>query len=454
MMENFFNPKSVAIIGASHTPGKIGYAILENFVLGKYKGRIYPINPDTTPILDQKVYPSVKKIPEKIDLAIVAVPAPIVPKILKECVDKKIEAVIIISAGFSEIGKEGKEIEDKCKKIIAKTKTRVLGPNCIGVYDSSTAMDTLFLSRERLGRPREGSIAFITQSGAVGSTILDWLSEEKMGISKFVSYGNAMDIDENDILEFLSKDKNTKVIVFYLEGIETDGRKFMEVSKKTTRRKPIIILKAGKTEEGTKAVVSHTGALAGSTEIYSAVFKQTGIIEANSWQELFDFAKSFSQPLPRGKKVAIITDGGGFGVLATDECERQGLQLLEPSYNLKRKLRKKMPSYVILHNPIDLTGDATAERYAVAIEECLKEYDAIIAITLFQVPTLEEEVVNAITNLSKKHKKPILCCAAGGRFTKRLVSVLETSGIPVYSTPEQAVKALAAMTKYSEWLKK
>jgi len=454
MMEKFFNPKSVAIIGASHTPGKIGYSILENFVSGGYKGEVYPVNPDTTPILNKKVYPSLKQIPEKIDLVVIAVPAAFVPKVLKECIQKKIESIIIISAGFSENGKNGKLLENRCKKIISRTKTRVIGPNCIGVYDPYTATDTLFLSRERLGRPKQGNIAFITQSGAVGSTILDWLSEEKIGVSKFVSYGNAMDVNETDILEFLSKDENTKVIVFYLEGVASDGRKFIEIAKKTTMNKPVIILKAGKTEKGTKAVVSHTGSLAGSAEIYSSVFKQSGVIEAGSWQELFDFAKIFSQPLPKGRKVAIVTDGGGFGVLAADECERQGLQLQEPNDELKDKLKKEMPSYVSLHNPIDLTGDANSDRYALAIEECLKEYDAVVVITLFQVPTLEEKVVDVIIDLSKKYKKPVLCCAAGGKFTKKLIAILEANSMPVYSTPEQAIKSLAVMVKYSEWLKK
>lgn len=454
MMKKFFNPKSIAVIGASHTKGKVGYEILKNFVLGSYKGKIYPVNPDITPILDQKVYSSVKKIPGKVDLAIIAVPGPIVPKVLKECVQKKVEAVIIISAGFSETGKKGRELEEECKKIIANSNTRVLGPNCIGVYDPYSGVDTLFLSQERLGRPKEGTIAFITQSGAVGSTLLDWLSEEKGGISKFISYGNAMDIDENDILEFLSKDRRTKVIVFYLEGIETDGRRFIKVSKKITRKKPVIVLKAGKTGKGIKAVFSHTGSLAGVAEIYSAVFKQTGITEASNWQELFDFAKAFLQPLPKGKKVAIITDGGGFGVLAVDECERQGLQLVEPSSKLKNKLKKKMPPYVILHNPIDLTGDANAERFAIAIEECLKEYDAVIAITLFQVPTLEKEIVDLIIELSKKYRKPILCCAAGGKFTRRLSTILEMNGIPVYPTPEQAVRSLAVLARYSEWIRR
>lgn len=454
-LEKFFTPHSVAIIGASHTPGKVGYSILENFIKNEFIGKIFPINPDTTPIFNLPVYTSINDIDDKIDLAIIAVPAEVVPQVLKECVKKKIESVIIISAGFSEIGKEGKVLEEKLKKIIEKSKTRVIGPNCLGIFDSHSKIDTLFLPQSRLKRPSEGSIAFISQSGAVGSTILDWLSEEKIGISKFVSYGNAIDVNEIDLLEFLSKDEKTKVIAMYLEGVKSQGKKFIDESKRIERKKPIIVLKAGKTDKGTRAVASHTGSLAGSAKIYSSVFRQTGIVEADTWQELFDYAKGFSfQPLPKGNRVAIVTDGGGFGVLATDECVRQGLQLPEPSNKLKKILRKHLPSYAILHNPIDLTGDSNAERYKIAIEECLKskEYDGVIAIVLFQVPTLEEAVVDVLVDM-KKYGKPILCCAAGSRFTRNLVQKLESSSIPVYSTPETTAKTFSTMVKHVELMK-
>jgi len=452
-LDYFFEPKSIAIIGASHKPGKIGYVILSNFVGGMYGKNIYPVNPDTKPILGLKVYNSVLDIKDDLDLVVIVVPAAIVPKILKECVKKKIEAIIIISAGFSEIGEEGKKLEIKCKKIIEGVYTRIIGPNCIGVYDPYSHVDTLFLSRERCGRPKKGKIAFISQSGAVGSTILDWLSEQNIGISKFVSYGNAMDIDDCDLLEYLGDDDKTDVITVYLEGIEASGQKFMRIAKKVSKKKPVIILKAGKTKRGLEAVFSHTGSLGGSEKIYSAAFKQTGVIEADSWEELFDLAKGFStQPLPKGNKIAIVTDGGGFGVLATDEAERQGLQLPEPSEKLKKKISKIMPPYVVLNNPIDLTGDANANRYKVVIKNCLesKEYDGVIAITLFQVPTLEKEVVDHMIELHKKFRKPLLACAAGGKFTEELSDKLSEGGIPVYPTPERAVKTMKALIEYSK----
>lgn len=454
-LDYFFDPKSVAIIGASHKPGKLGYVIFSNFVGGLFEGKSYPVNPDTTPILGKKVYKSVTQIPDDIDLAVIVVPASIVPKVLKDCVKKRIEAVIIISGGFSETGEEGRKLEEELKRIIKRTNVRVLGPNCLGVYDTSTNIDTLFLSRERLGRPPEGNIGYISQSGSVGSTILDWLAEEQTGISKFISYENGMDLNESDFIEYLGEDRKTKVIVVFVEGVK-DGKRFIKVTREVSKKKPIIILKGGKTETGTKAAASHTGSLAGSAKIYSSVFKQTGLIEANSWEELFDFAKAFStQSIPRGNRIAIVTDGGGFGVLTADECERHGLQLPEPSENIKKILRKKIPTYGSLLNPIDLTGDVTAERYRVTLDACLRsgEYDGVIAITLFQVPTLELSITDVLADL-KKHRKPILCCSAGGKFTIKLSKILEKHGIPVYQTPRRVVSAMASLVKYNEWLEK
>lgn len=450
-LDNFFTPKSVAVIGASHTPGKVGHSIVKDFLKAKFQGKIFPVNPDTTPILGLETYASVKDIPERIDLAVIAVPAKVVEKVLKECISKKINSAIIITSGFSETGKEGKKLEEKLKKIIRK-KIRVIGPNCLGIFDSFSKVDTLFLSEERMKRPDKGNIAFISQSGAVGSTILDWLHEENIGISKFISYGNGIDVNEVDLITYLAKDEKTRVIAVYLEGIKSDGRKFFESLKRCCKIKPIIILKAGKSEKGTKAVISHTGSLAGSSEVFSAVFKQTGAIEAANWEEFFDYIKVFStQPFPRGERLAIVTDGGGFGVLATDEAERQGLVLKEPSKNLRKILEKQLPPYVILHNPFDLSGDATAERYRIVMEECLRrEYDGAIAIVLFQVPTLDEKVVDIIPEIAKKYQKPVVVCSTGGKFTLKNVGRLESNGIPVYPTPERAVKAFSLLLKYKK----
>ncbi|MBL7169422.1 MAG: CoA-binding protein [Candidatus Aenigmarchaeota archaeon] len=452
-LETFFNPKSVAIVGASHTKGKIGYVVFTNFLSGLFNGKVYPVNKNTEPILGQKVYDSVLSIPGNVDLAVIVIPGKFVQGVLSDCVKKGVKSVIIISSGFSEMGEEGKKLEDELKKTIRATRTRVIGTNCLGVYDSSSQVDTLFLSRKRCGRPKQGNIAFISQSGAVGSTILDWLSEEDIGMSKFISYGNGMDVDESDLIEYLGNDTRTRVITAYIEGLKGSGKKFMEVCRRVSRKKPIIVLKAGKTKKGTEAVSSHTGSLAGSGRIYSAAFKQSGVIEADTWQELFDYARAFStQPIPRGDRIVIVTDGGGFGVLATDEAERSKLKLPEPSQKLKQRIKHVMPPYAILHNPIDLTGDADAERYRVTIEECLRsnEYDGVIAITLFQVPTLEEKVVDYLIELKKKYKKPILACAAGGEYSNKLSKKLTKGGIPVYPTPERTVKVMKALVEYGK----
>jgi len=457
-LQNFFNPLSVAIIGASHDAKKLGYIVLENFVREDFHGYLFPVNPDTTPILDKEVYANVKKIPEKVDLAVVIVPAFVVPRVVMECIDKKIPSIIIISSGFSEIGGSGIILEQRLKRIIesARKKVRVVGPNCIGVFAPKTKVDTMFLSRERLKRPHAGNIAFISQSGAVGSTVLDWFAEEGIGISKFVSYGNGVDVNERDFLEFFADDEDTHVIAMYIEGIKSEGKEFLAAMRKATNKKPVVVLKAGKTEKGTKAAASHTGSLAGSTRIYSGAFKQAGAIEAGSWEELFDFVKAFSmQPMPKGNRLAIITDGGGFGVLATDEAERQKLELPEPSLMLKKGLQAKMPTHVKVHNPMDVTGDANMERYWYAMEAMLgsKEYDGAVVISLMQVPTLEAKIVDAVVEM-KKFEKPILVCAVGSDFTQRVAKKLENNDIPVFPTPERAVRAFAAMWNYKKSFQK
>jgi len=276
-MKTFFSPKSVAIIGASRDTQKLGYVVLENFVKGKFRGKIYPVNPNAKSILGKKAYPTVIDVKDSIDLAVIIVPAQIVPLVLTDCVKKQIPSVVIISGGFSEVGNI--RLENELQRVLKGSSTRIIGPNCLGVFDASTDTDTLFLSRSRLRRPKSGSIAFISQSGAVASTMIDWLAYQDIGISKFISYGNALDVNEADLVDFLSKDTQTNAIAVYLEGAK-DGRALLTAAKKS--EKPVIVLKAGKTDVGSKAVVSHTGSLAGAAEVYSGAFKQAGIIEANS----------------------------------------------------------------------------------------------------------------------------------------------------------------------------
>lgn len=452
-LKPLFNPKTVAVIGASRKVNSVGWSILKDLVHSKkFKGKVYPVNPKANKILGQKCYDSILDIRRDIDLAVIAVPAKVVPKVMHDCVDKGVRSAIIISSGFSEVG--NKELELEVKHIAEKGHIRVVGPNCLGIYDSYSGLDTLFLPEEKLGRPKIGNISFISQSGAVGSVILDWIASEGYGVSKFISYGNAVDLDETDFIEYLADDKSTDVICLYLEGVK-NGRRFMNISKSTVKKKPIVVIKAGKTEEGIAAVHSHTGSLAGSDEIYDAAFKQAGVIRADGMETLFNYAQAMSnQQLPNGNKVLIITNGGGFGILSTDEVISNGLELAKFSKKTEKTLSKILPDYVKVHNPLDLAGDADAERYRKVFKAIEKDrgIDALFLITLFQTVSLEPKVVDVLGKFNKHYKKPIVVCSAGGKYSRKNMERIEILGIPVYNTPAKAAETLAALHNYS-WIK-
>jgi acetyl coenzyme A synthetase (ADP forming)-like protein len=447
-LHGFFNPRSVAIIGASRNPKKVGHVIFRNFLEGGFKGRVFPVNPNCDDIYGHKTYPSVLYIKNRVDLAVICIPAAIVPATLRQCAKKRIHNVIIISGGFAEVGNH--ELEKQVKDIIEKNRMNVIGPNCVGIYDPNSNVDTFFLPRYKLERPESGDIAFISQSGALGSVMLDWMAMKGYRISRFVSYGNAVDVDESDLIEYLSMDRKTKVICAYFEGVE-DGRRLFNTARKCSEKKPIIVLKGGSSPEGTDAVSSHTGSLAGSSRIYSAAFRQSNMVEADSIEELFDFARVFStQPKPSGNRVQIITDGGGFGVLAADALSRNNLKPATLSKETLRKMEDEMPRHVVLKNPIDLTGDATTERYKTAIEATLADpnVDMIMVIGLLQMPTLTADIVDVVAELASKNRKPLVFVAAGGRFTEVLKKTLEDFGTPTFSYPEKAAKSLKALHEY------
>jgi acetyl coenzyme A synthetase (ADP forming)-like protein len=448
-LDCFFEPGSVAVIGVSRNPKKVGHVIFRNFVEGRFRGKLYPVNPKVRELLGHRCYPSVSKIPGRVDLAVISIPAPLVPKAMEECGRKGVPAVIIISGGFKEIGNT--ELENKVVRILKKHRIRVIGPNCVGIFDPYSEVDTFFLPRYKLERPGEGSIAFISQSGALGSVVLDWMSMKGYKISKFISYGNASDVDEADLIEYLANDRKTKVICAYFEGV-SDGRKFYDTVRKVANRKPVIALKGGKTSEGNRAVSSHTGSLAGQAEIYSAAFGQSGVIEAENLEEIFDFARVLStQPVPKGNRVQVITDGGGFGVLAADWIVKSGLRLARMKRESMRRMEKSFPEHVVLKNPMDLTGDADVERYRMAMDAALADdnVDMIAVITLFQIPTLTAEITDVVSSFAEQGKKPIVVIAAGGRFTEVLKKSMEDFGVPTFSYPEKAAKALRALYDYS-----
>lgn len=449
-MDKFFNPKSIAIVGASRSPKKVGHVIFRNFIEGGFGGKVYPVNPNIEDLFGHECYPSVLKIKGRVDLAVIAIPAPIVPMVLKQCGKKKIRAAIVVSGGFKEIGR--KDLEDEIVRIAKKYKIRVLGPNGLGIYDAHSCVDTIFNPRYKLERPGEGRIALMSQSGATMSVLLDWMSMKGYKASKFISYGNATDIDEADLAEYLAEDEKTSVICIYFEGVKR-GRKFFETTKKLSGRIPIIALKGGVTEAGHKAVSSHTGNLAGESAVYSAAFKQAGIIEARDLEQIFDFARVLStQPIPKGNRVQIITDGGGYGVLTADWVIKNNLKLAKMKKSNIETLEKLTPDHAVISNPMDFTGDATTQMYTKGINIALndKNVDMIVVVALFQPPLLTADVTDVISDAGRKKKKPIVVVSAGGRYTEVLKKSLEDSDVPCFSYPERAVSSLKALYDYGK----
>lgn len=445
-----FNPTSIAVIGASREPNKIGHVIVKNFLDGGFGGKVYPINPNAESILGLRAYKSVLDIPEKLDSAVIAVPASIVPKVLDECGRKGVKGVVLITGGFSEIGNcEG---ERAIEEIAKKYGIALIGPNCMGIITPGTRVDSVFLPIYKLGRPRVGKIAFISQSGAVGGCIVDLAARAGIGMSKFVSYGNAAVINESDLLEYLANDKETDIIVIYIEGVK-DGKRFLEVAKKTTLKKPIVAIKAGKSFAGAEAAKSHTGSLAGSAEAYRAAFKQARIIEAETLEQLFDFAKIFDQPLPCGKRVGIITNGGGMGVLATDSLDAEGLKLAELSDKTKEALARALPQYANIRNPLDIIGDADSYRYEVAINALMGDpnVDIILLIILFQTVAIDSRVVNIAIRASDMRQKPIIAVCTGGEYTEMHKRIMESYGVPTYPSPSSAMRAIAKFVEYAKY---
>jgi acetyl coenzyme A synthetase (ADP forming)-like protein len=454
-LEPFFKPKSVAVIGASREPRKFGHVIFKNFVESEFMGKTYPVNPKAENILGSKAYHSLKDVPSELDLAVIAVPAPIVPSVIDECVAENVKAAVIISGGFREVGERGEKLELEIKEKIKGSNLRVIGPNCIGVYDPSNHVDTLFLPRYRLRRPKPGPIAFISQSGAFGSAVLDWAASQDIGISKFISIGNKIDVDEVDLLDYLADDPLTKCITVYAESIER-GREFLKTASRVTNSKPLIVLKGGTTTEGARAALSHTGSLAGSAKIYEGVLEQAGAMQAQTVDELFDYARVLAyQPTPKDQKnIGIITNGGGFGVISTDEISKLNLRLADFGAETLRKLREKLPDYAIPHNPLDLVGDADVGRYRLALNAVSSDPNVgiVLVIVLLQTSYIESDVVDAITESQVTYGKPTIVCTIGGEFTQMLVKMLEEDHIPSYVTPERAVNAINVLIKYSKAL--
>jgi len=448
-LDAVFHPGSIAVIGASREPNKIGHVIVKNFVDGGFAGKIYPINPNAEEILGLRAYRSVLHIKEKVDSAVIAVPAAAVAGVLEECGKKGVRGVVLITGGFSEVGKV--EEEREVAAIAEKYGIALIGPNCMGVLTPSTRVDSVFLPIYKLGRPRVGKIAFISQSGAVGGCIVDLAARAGIGMSKFVSYGNAAVINECDLLEYLAQDKDTEIIVIYLEGVK-DGKRLLDAARKITPKKPVVVIKAGTSAAGAEAAKSHTGALAGAAEAYKAAFRQARMIEAKTLDQLFDFAKIFDQPLPAGRRVGIITNGGGMGVLATDSLEYEKLELARLSSETARSLRQSLPPYANVRNPLDIIGDADSHRYEIAINAMMKDenVDVILLIILFQTAAIDSGVVNIAIRASDLRKKPIIAVCTGGEYTDMHKRIMESYGVPAYASPSSAMRAISKFVEYAK----
>jgi acetyl coenzyme A synthetase (ADP forming)-like protein len=445
MLDAFFRPGSVAVIGASTNPNKLGHSVLKNLIEGGYSeiGQVYPINPNAAEILGCRAYPSVLDVKEHIDLAVIVIPYPYVPDALRVCGEKGIPAAIVISAGFREAGREGLEREHELLQIAREYKIRLIGPNCLGVIDTYTPLNASFAA----GTPPVGPMAFMSQSGALGTAVLDIALAGRLGLSKFVSLGNKADVNEIDLLQAWEDDEQTRVIMIYSEGMQ-NGQQFIDVARRVTRSKPVIAIKSGVTQSGSRAVSSHTGSLAGSEQAYQAAFRQAGILRAESMEALFDMALAIGyQPTLPGERIAIITNAGGPGILATDALERAGLTIARFDIETIHALEQFLPDAASAANPVDVLGDALADRYQFAIETVAadRNVDGLLVMLTPQAMTEVEETAEAIGQMSDRVDKPILACFMGEARVASGIAILNQSGVPNYPFPERAARAFRAM---------
>jgi acetate---CoA ligase (ADP-forming) len=453
-IEYILSPKSIAVVGASNRQGSLGLAVFRNLIDASYKGILYPVNPKSRSIQGVKAYKTVSDIPDEVEMAVLIVPAETVENVIKESSKKGVKGCIVITAGFKEIGGAGAALEKRVKAIAKDHGVRLLGPNCLGAANTNkdVCMNASFASV----MPKPGNLAFISQSGAMCVAVLDYAAGRNMGFSKFVSIGNKADINEVDLLHYLKDDEDTKVILMYLEDI-TDGHAFIEIAREITLKagKPIFALKVGRSPEGARAAASHTGSMAGSDSAYDAIFMQGGIQRVEGVRDLFNYALAFStQPLPKGNRVAIVTNSGGPGIMATDSLVRPGITLASLSEETKRKLREKLPVTASVNNPVDVIGDADADRYEAAIRYALEDENVDGAIVILTPAATAEilETAQIVPRVAKEVNKPILCSFMGLVDVSAGIEHLQQNGIPNYTFPEEASRTMVAMIQYAEAL--
>ncbi len=452
-MDTFFNANSIALIGASPEAGKVGNSVLESLVKHDYKGKVFPVNAKGYPeIMGIKAYKSLDEIDEPVDLVVVTVDLRFVPDLLKSAAKKNIHNFVVISGGGKELGGERAAIEAQVKELSKELKIRIIGPNCIGMFNGQNRLDCAFQGHARMIRPKNGNVAFLSQSGTVGIAFME--TADSFGMSKMISYGNRSDVDEADMIWYLSEDPETKVIGLYVEGLG-DGRKFMNTAKRVIeeRKKPIVVFKNGRTARGAKQAASHTGSLGGSFGVVKGALEQAGIISVDSYEEMTSALKALNwQPTPKGNRVALVTNGAGPIIAAIDNFERLGLQVAELSAETKKAFKEHYPPTYVIGNPCDITGSANADDYRFAIQAFMDDpnVDIIMPWFVFQDDPLEETIVDVLASFQKEKKKPILIGAMGGPFTKNISKRIEDANVPVYLSVIEWVTAAGALAKWAK----
>ena len=453
-MEKFFTPQSVALVGASATLGKIGNSVLDSMAKHDYKGKVYPINPKADEILGIKCYPSLEAIQDPIDLVVVCVDLSVTPPVLEACAKKDIHSVVIVSGGGKELGGERAKMEAEIKRLSEQHKIRIIGPNCIGMFNAANRLDCAFQGQARMVRARLGDVAFLSQSGTMGISFLE--TADSFGLSKMVSYGNRSDVDEADMIWYLASDPQTKVITLYVEGFG-DGRKFIETAKRVMveKHKPVVMWKSGRTALGAKQAASHTGSLGGSNAIIMGAFKQAGIISVDSYQELAGVVKALSwQPAAKGNRAGLVSNGAGPMIGAIDHFERFGLEVAKVTEATLGEMKAHYPPTYVLGsgNPVDVTGGANADDYRYAIQKFMDDpnVDIIMPWFVFQDDPLEETIIDYLGEFSRQGKKPILVGGNGGPYTQRVSALIEKHKVPVYDDIRTWVAAAAGLLQWGK----
>ena len=447
-LQPIFSPKSVAVIGATEKAGSVGRTVIWNLISSPFGGTVYPVNPKRENILGIKAYPNIKDLPDQIDLAVIVTPAPTVPGIIEECVEAGAQGAIVISAGFKEVGPEGAKLEDEILENARRGKMRVIGPNCLGVMNPLTGLNATFAT----AAAQPGNVAFISQSGALCTSVLDWSFKEHVGFSAFVSIGSMLDVGWGDLIYHLGDDPHTNSIVIYMETIG-DARSFMSAAREVALAKPIIVIKPGRTEGAARAAASHTGSLTGSDEVLEAAFRRCGVLRVNSIGEIFSMAEVLSkQPRPNGPNLTILTNAGGPGVLAVDALITSGGKLAEVSPEAMKKFNEILPPQWSHNNPVDILGDASPERYAQALEVAAQDEnsDGLLVVLTPQAMTDPTATAEALKNYAQSYEKPILASWSGGQDIAAGESILNKAGIPTFMYPDTAAEAFAYMWKYTD----